>query len=519
MLRKRFPARARKPQNVRWRSARVFSVISLVFLVSSCVEHVEKPSEVASSSRLGLPQLSASEPSTADTTLYRTQTSNSGGAGDSVFAGRNGNGDVFRALVRFDLDSVPAESTVSRVALELTIVGLPGTPRSSTMQLFRLNAAWEEGTSPGQAIGAPCADANGYGGATWDTTDCSTLWASPGGDFVSEPSAETFSEIVSTTLLWDSENDPRLLEDVSGWLEDPDANFGWLLKSDNEIDSRTARRFGSRENSEALPRLTLEYTLRNGAPCADDASCASGHCVSGVCCATGCTTPDLFACETGLPATCTDGVTCRYSDAPAGTPCADDGNPCTDDVCDQAATCVHTPNISSCDDGDLCTEFDVCSGGGCVGVPIDCDDGELCTTDSCDAGQCVNTPRSGTCDDGDPCTVADACGDDGTCVGADSPCATDLDPTLRDATICSSDSSGAYSCVCPNGYRFDDITCVDIDECAADRCGSNVRCENSAGSFTCLPVEDEGCAAVSPVGFLVLVARRRRCYRRDGSSE
>ena len=37
--------------------------------------------------------------------------------------------------------------------------------------------------------------------------------------------------------------------------------------------------------------------------------------------------------------------------------------------CDsQTGDCVVTPNTANCDDGDLCTAQDVCSGGSCIGI-------------------------------------------------------------------------------------------------------------------------------------------------------
>ena len=49
-------------------------------------------------------------------------------------------------------------------------------------------------------------------------------------------------------------------------------------------------------------------------------------------------------------------------------------------------TCQNTNNTDSCDDGDLCTETDVCSGGDCDGTPVDCG------TQQCD-------PADGLCKD------------------------------------------------------------------------------------------------------------------------
>jgi len=60
---------------------------------------------------------------------------------------------------------------------------------------------------------------------------------------------------------------------------------------------------------------------------------------------------------------------CRFE--PAGSACTNDGNTCTDDVCDGAGTCAHPPNTASCEDGDACTARDVCRDGSCMpGAPV-----------------------------------------------------------------------------------------------------------------------------------------------------
>jgi hypothetical protein len=60
--------------------------------------------------------------------------------------------------------------------------------------------------------------------------------------------------------------------------------------------------------------------------------------------------------------------------APAGAqspPCGgagcDDGNPCTDDICDPEAGCLHAHNNLPCSDGNACTTNDACVAGTCVG--------------------------------------------------------------------------------------------------------------------------------------------------------
>ena len=122
-----------------------------------------------------------------------------------------------------------------------------------------------------------------------------------------------------------------------------------------------------------------------------------------------------------------DGDCCSSSCRPEnpGGWCPDDGNICTDDVCDGAGNCVHPPKSGLCDDGNECTVGDACADGICApgapapagtpcGAPID-----LCGTSRCDSlGACVRDPAPDgvACNDGDACTTGDTCRG-GTCVG------------------------------------------------------------------------------------------------------
>jgi len=76
------------------------------------------------------------------------------------------------------------------------------------------------------------------------------------------------------------------------------------------------------------------------------------------------------------PACTSAGCDCR--DRPDGAPC-DDGNACTvDDAC-LGGACGGMPQG--------------CHGGGCTGSPLACDDGDACTEDACDpAAGCRHTP-------------------------------------------------------------------------------------------------------------------------------
>jgi len=100
-------------------------------------------------------------------------------------------------------------------------------------------------------------------------------------------------------------------------------------------------------------------------------------------------------------------------------------------VC-QTATCdehrcvvVAVSDRTLCDDGALCTDKDVCTGGVCAGTPKACAAVSQCHSEGvCEAttGKCSTpTKADGTaCDDEDVCTVTDTCRG-GFCIGTGSP--------------------------------------------------------------------------------------------------
>ena len=97
---------------------------------------------------------------------------------------------------------------------------------------------------------------------------------------------------------------------------------------------------------------------------------------------------------------------------PAGTPCQDDGNPCTEDQC-TGGGCTHR----------LIPGCDLCRG------DADCDDANPCTVDACGAGGCESTIVAGCqtcvagadCDDDSTCTL-DVCDPTGQCVYPEADC-------------------------------------------------------------------------------------------------
>jgi cysteine-rich repeat protein len=98
-------------------------------------------------------------------------------------------------------------------------------------------------------------------------------------------------------------------------------------------------------------------------------ACDDGNQADHDCCSATCTFEASGApCADGDPCTfdtCDGAGTCAHA-LQEGAPCGDDGNACTDDLCDASGACQHPPNAAPCDDGDVCTVNDVCSGGSCT---------------------------------------------------------------------------------------------------------------------------------------------------------
>lgn len=196
----------------------------------------------------------------ADATLYSEATDGANGGGDGLFAGRTQNGERRRSLLRFDLSSLPAGATLHSAELVLTmdrsIVG------AVPVRLHRATASWGEGSAhaPGEeGIPAPA----GTGDATWQWRFHATQpWATPGGDFIQAPSAET--SVAGTGPY--AFTGPGLLADLQAWRSNPAANHGWLLMTDEVPQVISAKRFASREHPDPTLRPQLRITYSTAAP-------------------------------------------------------------------------------------------------------------------------------------------------------------------------------------------------------------------------------------------------------------
>jgi glucose/arabinose dehydrogenase len=199
----------------------------------------------------------------ADTFINSGRPDNNAGATGWFDAGRDGVGGVRRGLFRFDLSSVPAGSTITSAELQLTAVKVPAnSPVSSTFDLFRLLADWNEGTKAGNNGAVASADE-----ATWNARIQEvSMWTSPGAKDDAAISASASTGVGSALNAKYAWSGPGVVADVQFWVDHPSENFGWLLTSRSEASSRSVRGFASRESGANAGTLAVTYTAANSPP-------------------------------------------------------------------------------------------------------------------------------------------------------------------------------------------------------------------------------------------------------------
>ncbi|GAA3584144.1 DNRLRE domain-containing protein [Snuella lapsa] len=189
---------------------------------------------------------------TKDNTIY-SESNNSNGLG-MLFSGKtdsnNGNNNR-RALIQFDISSIPSSSMITEVTLTLNVNKDAPAAGSETYNLYGLTKDWGEGSSSGGGTGAPAIAPD----ATWnDAMLVTSSWNSPGGDYSGTSLASLdFSGTGNFTFSSTS----NLVTLVQSWLDAPSSNHGIILIGD-ESKSGTARRLGSKDSGVA-PKLSVTW--------------------------------------------------------------------------------------------------------------------------------------------------------------------------------------------------------------------------------------------------------------------
>ncbi len=205
----------------------------------------------------------------ADATMIELRPSNSIGAASWITAGVTQNGNTNRALIKFDIAAaLPPGTTIIDVGVNVWVTRQPVDGYAEALfSLRRMLRPWGEGANPdppfAPGLGLPALP----GDATWAHAFFNTnAWTIPGGqegvDYsASFSSAVTIAGVRSEPYFFESGG---AIADVQLWLDHPEQNFGWMMKSEVEegLEARfTARRFGSRELQDefASPQLVINY--------------------------------------------------------------------------------------------------------------------------------------------------------------------------------------------------------------------------------------------------------------------
>jgi YVTN family beta-propeller protein len=227
--------------------------------------------------------------------------------------------------------------------------------------------------------------------------------------------------------------------------------------------------------------------------CAQITCVAIDQChVPGVCDPTTglCSTPpasDGTTCNDGNSCTQTD--TCVYGTCTGASPvtctaldqCHDAG------ACDPSTGACSNPDKldgTACNDGNACTQTDVCQAGECTGTNLvvcvasdQCHAPGACNTTN---GTCSNPPvaNGAACNDGNACTQTDAC-QAGTCAGTN-PVICMASDQCHAPGICNTTNGTCSNPPVANGTACNDgNACTQTDSCQAGECTGNnpVVCE------------------------------------------
>lgn len=205
-------------------------------------------------------------------------------------------------------------------------------------------------------------------------------------------------------------------------------------------------------------------------PCDDDNLCTDDFCDR----FGGCNhSYNTMACEDGDPCSVQDKCVNGNCIAGIDREC-DDGKPCTIDKCSSSIGCYAEPVVETgvtCLSTDLCIINATCTNGLCVGTRKNCEDGDPCTDNYCDSadGTCKKRFNSEPCEDGNICTIGETCSG-GNCINGRARDCSDTDPCTADRCIVGTGCVNDHimGCEhCPSGL---DAECVSPYPCKLGTC-------------------------------------------------
>lgn len=173
------------------------------------------------------------QPSTQDSDIWENVPINFGDS--NLMDAGNVSGNIHRALVAFDLSSIPVGSTINSANLTLTRGSYTGDPTNRIYWVYRITQSWTENI------------------VTWSTRNGGS-WVTPGGDYTTEGGASSQLQPGSPIIIaW------NVKEIVKAWIENGENNYGFLIKDGNETTSVSSG-FYTKENPFYTPKLDIDYT-------------------------------------------------------------------------------------------------------------------------------------------------------------------------------------------------------------------------------------------------------------------
>ena len=159
-----------------------------------------------------------------------------------------------RALLKFDLSSIPSGMIITKATLKMYATGYWTPITTQTLTVYRVTQDWDELQ------------------ATWNNRLTGTGWtgtdpAGAGGTWTTTGSvAQTAVSSGLTPIIWD------VTDIVKAWVESAQDNFGFIVKLTDESGSNYWQQFASSTyyDSESRPILDVQYPIvdieQNGVP-------------------------------------------------------------------------------------------------------------------------------------------------------------------------------------------------------------------------------------------------------------
>ena len=189
-------------------------------------------------------------PSIKDNSMFSESGSESLGAG-KLFTGQNCQGNNRRALIEFDLTSIPTDAVVTSVSLNLGAEN-SGNNSDGVIEIFGVTRAWGEGFSSGSGNGGPAVAPD----ATWTDAMFGTVsWDTPGGDFDPALLSSRFTTENNQTINFPSS--ANFITQAQNWINDPSSNYG-IIVIGVETQTCAAYRFGARDIG-TVPELVVTW--------------------------------------------------------------------------------------------------------------------------------------------------------------------------------------------------------------------------------------------------------------------